>query len=901
MITIYVDNQAYQAKAGGNLLEAVLSLGLNLPYFCWHPAMGSVGACRQCAVTLYKDEQDTQGKIVMACMTPVKEGLRISLQDRQSRDFRARVIEWLMANHPHDCPVCDEGGECHLQDMTVMTAHDYRRYRFAKRTFANQDLGPFVNHELNRCIACYRCVRFYNDYAGARDFSVLGCHNTVYFGRSQSGPLESEFSGNLVEVCPTGVFTDKTLKEHYTRKWDLQTAPSICVHCGLGCNTIPGERYGTLRRVQARYHSQVNGYFLCDRGRYGYEFVNRPERPRTAMIRRDGQLAAASAEAALAAARELVGSARGLAGVGSPRASLESNFALRQLVGAENFYSGQAPWLDDCVREALRQLQIGPATPSLRQVEQCDAAVVLGEDVTNFAPMLDLAIRQAVRVEPMELARQLKIDLWLDGPVRELIQDRRGPLLIASPAATKLDEIARWTYRSGPAGVVRLALATARELDASLPVPDGLDEPTARLAKEVAAALAKAKSPLVVSGCGCGSVELIQAAGVLARALAKVNSAARLSLTVPDCNSLGLAMLGGKNFRQALEALRLGRADTAVVLESDLWDLAPTDAVESALAGKRLVVLDHLPGRTVQRADVLLPAGTFAEADGTLVNNEGRAQRFFQVFPPQGDIRQSWRWLGDLAGRNWPNLDAVLAELSSALPDLAPATGAAPQANFRIEGLKVARQSHRYSGRTAITADVTVHEPKPPDDPDTPLTFSMEGFDGIPPAALVPRFWSPGWNSQSALTRFQQEVNGPLRGGPAGVRLINPGSSGGTAVSAVSGESDQAGPQAGRLCYQKLLVVPAWHIYGSEAQSMQSPALAGRAPRPYLGLSPADAAQAGLQADQRITAQFDGQSLSLEARILPSLPRGLAVLGMLAGQPAVQLPAIIDPPPKGAP
>ena len=139
-----------------------------------------------------------------------------------------------MINHPHDCPVCDEGGECHLQDMTVMTGHNYRRYKFRKKTYRNQYLGPFVNHEMNRCIQCYRCVRFYRDYAGGKDFDVFGSQNRIYFGRYQDGPLESVFSGNLVEVCPTGVFTDKTLKKHYTRKWDLQSAPSICSFCGVG-------------------------------------------------------------------------------------------------------------------------------------------------------------------------------------------------------------------------------------------------------------------------------------------------------------------------------------------------------------------------------------------------------------------------------------------------------------------------------------------------------------------------------------------------------------------------------------------------------------------------------------------------------------------------------------------
>ncbi len=278
MTTIHIDNRPYPAKDGENLLQECLSLGFNLPYFCWHPALGSVGACRQCAIKQFKNEEDKRGKIVMACMTAAKDGIRISIDDPEAQEFRASVAEWLMVNHPHDCPVCDEGGECHLQDMTVMNGHVYRRYHGRKRTFHNQDLGPLVNHEMNRCIQCYRCTRFYRDYAGGRDLDALVLRNQVYFGRHQDGVLESEFSGNLVEVCPTGVFTDKTLKRHYTRKWDLQTAPSVCVHCGLGCNTIPGERYGTLRRIRNRFNGAVNGYFLCDRGRYGYEFVNSERR-----------------------------------------------------------------------------------------------------------------------------------------------------------------------------------------------------------------------------------------------------------------------------------------------------------------------------------------------------------------------------------------------------------------------------------------------------------------------------------------------------------------------------------------------------------------------------------------------------------------------------------------------
>jgi NADH-quinone oxidoreductase subunit G len=297
---IIIDGHSYEVDANANVLQAALSEGLNVPYFCWHPALGSVGACRQCAVVQYKDETDTTGRLVMSCMTPCSHGTRVSIEHPQAREMRASVVELLMTNHPHDCPVCEEGGHCHLQDMTVMTGHNYRRYRHSKRTHRNQDLGPFVNHEMNRCIACYRCVRYYKDYAGGKDLDVFGNGADVYFGRAESGTLESPFSGNLVEVCPTGVFTDKPYGESYTRKWDLQTSPSVCTHCSIGCNISPGERYGKLKRVENRYHGEINGYFICDRGRYGSGFVNREDRPRQPVLRHAHGQETVTPEAAIA-------------------------------------------------------------------------------------------------------------------------------------------------------------------------------------------------------------------------------------------------------------------------------------------------------------------------------------------------------------------------------------------------------------------------------------------------------------------------------------------------------------------------------------------------------------------------------------------------------------------------
>jgi NADH-quinone oxidoreductase subunit G len=837
MATVYIEGKPYEMNSRQNLLHGCLSLGFNLPYFCWHPAMGSVGACRQCAVKQFKDENDKHGRLVMACMTPASDDARISIEDPDAVAFRKGVIEGLMLNHPHDCPVCDEGGECHLQDMTVMTGHDYRRYAFEKRTFRNQYLGPFVNHEMNRCIQCYRCVRFYREYAGGNDFNVFGLRNIVYFGRECDGVLENEFAGNLVEVCPTGVFTDATLKGHYTRKWDLQMAPSICVHCGLGCNVSAGERYGMLRRIVNRYNGDVNGYFLCDRGRFGYEFVNSERRIRAPRL--NGQ--PVSAEAARHHLQSLV--AGGAVGIGSPRASLESNFALRALVGPGRCFAGVTETPLSLLRLMIDVLRAGPArTPSLRDLELSDAVLVLGEDLTGVAPRMALALRQSIRQQPME---RLRIAPWMDHAVREVVQDAKGPLFVATPAATRLDDVATRTVRAAPDDLARFASSIAEAVRAA--------SPASGLASEVAAALKAAKRPAIISGPSCGSAALIHAAAGIARSL----PAASLAFITPECNSFGLALMNAP----ALDAAPA--ADTVVILENDLYRRAPAGIIDQFLAQfKHVVALDSLETRTTSRAELVLPAATFAEGNGTFVSSEGRAQRFFQVYVPAGPIQDSWRWLS-----SWASLDEAISGMAAALPELAPAANAAPPAAFRMAGERFPREPHRYSGRTAMLANITVQEPAPPPDPDAPLSFSMEGNPEQPPSPLIPFFWAPAWNSIQSVNKFQSEIAGPLRGGNPGVRLIEPGTGEAHAPAAVAPAFE---PRSGEW-----LIVPLWHTFGSEEFSRQAPAVAQLAPEPYLALSPDDAAAFG----ERVEAMGH----TVPVRIVSDLPRGLA--GIPAGVP----------------
>lgn len=861
MAKIYIDNKEYQVPDGKNMLEACLSLGKDLTYFCWHPAMHSVGACRQCAVTAFRDENDTKGRIVMACMLDANEGTRISIDDQKAKDFRAGNIEALMINHPHDCPVCDEGGECHLQDMTVMSGHNYRRYRFKKRTHMNQDLGPFINHEMNRCIQCYRCVRFYNDYAGGKDFGVFASAGRVYFGRSEPGTLENEFSGNLVEVCPTGVFTDKTLRKHFTRKWDLTSAPSICHQCSVGCNTLASERYGGLRRIMSRFNGDVNGYFLCDRGRFGYEYVNDEKR-----LTRAAQKNTTSVSDVLTSVKAHIASRPKMIGIGSPRASLESNFMLKQLVGAENFYNGIPANEHSAVNTVLHVLQHGNVrTPSLKEIETYDTVFVLGEDVTNTAPMIALGLRQTVKTLPREKAYALKIQHWNDAAIREVVQDDKGPFFIATPNTTRLEEIATSVYHGNTANLVE----TAKQIEAA--IKSGGWSQDSDFVNQAAKALAGSKKPLIVSGTGLLSCEIIQCAANIAGVLKAASKDVGLVYSVPEANSMGMAMLGtAGSLDDAVKRTATEDNMTAVILETDVFYRTDRKSASAFLKNcNKKILLDTTENETTPEADFILPAGTFAESDGTLVNNEGRAQRYYQVFKPNNEMRSSWAWLDMLIHQSDEArpFDAIVAEMTDALAVFSKIKDLAPAANFRIGTQKIPRQTHRFSGRTSIDAAIDVHEPKPPVDADSPMSYTMEGFHGKQPSADITYFWAPGWNSVQSINKYQIEVGGPLHGGNPGVRLIEPGENGKAAFKEV-----YKIPKAGAV-----EILPLWNIFGSGELSSKSQAVTKRVPVASVVLSEQTLEKVHHKGAEQITVQGNFE-VTLPIRIDNSLPADVVLL-----------------------
>ena len=729
-------------------------------------------------------------------------------------------------------------------------------------------------------------MRYYKDYADGTDLGVYGAHDNVYFGRPEDGTLESEFSGNLVEICPTGVFTDKTHSERYNRKWDMQFAPSICQQCSIGCNISPGERYGELRRIENRYNGTVNHYFLCDRGRFGYGYVNLKDRPRQPVQRRGDDFITLNAEQAMQGAADILRQSKKVIGIGSPRASVESNFALRELVGEENFYTGIAHGEQERLQLALKVLREGGIyTPALREIESYDAVLVLGEDVTQTGARVALAVRQAVKGKAREMAAAQKVADWQIAAILNIGQRAKHPLFVTNVDDTRLDDIAAWTYRAPVEDQARLGFAIAHALDNSAPAVDGIEPELQSKIDVIVQALAGAKKPLIISGTNAGSAEVIQAAANVAKALKGRGADVGITMIARSVNSMGLGIMGGGSLEEALTELETGRADAVVVLENDLHRHASATRVNAALAKAPLVmVVDHQRTAIMENAHLVLSAASFAESDGTVINNEGRAQRFFQVYDPayydsQTVMLESWRWLHSLHSTllsrevDWTQLDHVIDAVVAKIPELAGIKDAAPDATFRIRGQKLAREPHRYSGRTAMRANISVHEPRQPQDIDTMFTFSMEG-NNQPTAhrSQVPFAWAPGWNSPQAWNKFQDEVGGKLRFGDPGVRLFETSENGLDYFTSVPARFQ---PQDG-----KWRIAPYYHLFGSDELSQRAPVFQSRMPQPYIKLNPADAAKLGVNAGTRVSFSYDGNMVTLPVEISEGLTAGQVGLPM---------------------
>ena len=584
---------------------------------------------------------------------------------------------------------------------------------------------------------------------------------------------------------------------------------------------------------------------------------------------------------------------RKVIGIGSPRASVEANFALRSLVGRDNYCSGLADGEAELIALALDIHGRGGARiPTLSDVEDADAVLVIGEDVLNTAPRVALSIRQAARGRALEMGSEAAIPGWQDAGIRGHAQGALSPVFSATTLPTGIDDIATATFHAPPADIARTGYAVANRLDSDFAESAAADE----FVDRVAAALGEAKRPLVVTGTGSAEPGVIQAAANIAWALRARGAEPALLIAPHEANSFGAAMLdAGLTLDGALEAVRSGETETLVVMENDLYRRAESARVDAALAaGAQVIVVDSMQNATAQAANLLLPAATYAECNGTFVNYEGRAQRFYQVFEPDDEIAPSWMWIqraAQAAGRNdcaWSGMDDLVRACADGVPALAAMPEAAPAAYFRGEAdTRIPRQPHRYSGRTAMRADVNVHEPKPTVDEETPFSYSMEGQNsGRQPGSTVPYVWSPGWNSNQSVFKFQQEVNGGLTGGDPGVRLIGAGVPSNGAAAERFGDSPPA-----FVAGDGFALVPVHAIFGSDELSARSWPVASCSPPPYIVLNPEDARELGVEAGDGV--KCGALCVSTEVRVDAALTRGAAAC--VVGLPDLPGPLPAEP------
>jgi NADH-quinone oxidoreductase subunit G len=663
MPKLKIDGSEIEVPKGMKVIEAAERLGIVIPRFCYHAGLGPVGACRMCAVMFL--EGPVKG-VQMSCMTDAQDGMVVSTTHEEAIDFRRHVIEWLMMNHPHDCPVCDEGGHCLLQDMTISGGHGIRRYLGKKRTFYDQYLGPFVQHEMNRCIHCWRCRRFYQEFAGYRDLGAMQIAYRTYFGRYKDGPLESPFSGNLIDICPTGVYTDKPSR-FKGRRWDYQRGPSLCVHCSLGCHTITSARYREIVRLEARFSADVNGYFICDRGRYGFYYANHPERPRQPRI---GRKEVSWEKVIQRTAQELSqikekNGPQSIDCVGSSRTCLENQAMLKwfsQSLGSQTPKYFETPSVTRKMKTAIKRLDRNLAI-SMQEMEKADLILTIGADPVNEAPMLALAMRQAHRngatiavIDPRPLFLPLE---FLHLPIAP------GETHLALSGLVK-KAVGRTTVERLGQAALHFYDAIPTDYIASSELQDRFDA--------IAQKLQQSRFPVIVCGTDIVRETTPALAANHALLLRAEKGRAGLFYLMSGANSFGASLFSeDRSFMETIESIENGAVKGLIAVESDpFWFFHDQERLRKALEKLDLfLVMDYLPSEAAKRATIFMPTQTLFETDTAFVNQEGTVQfspaahsggipieqisggnhppRVFQREMPGNEPKPAWQILAELS------------------------------------------------------------------------------------------------------------------------------------------------------------------------------------------------------------------------------------------------------------
>ncbi len=660
MVTVKINNKEITVEDGTLILDAARQAGYEIPTFCYQAGLMGIGSCRICLV-----EIEGQKKLQPSCITPVMHGMSVHTETTTVTSARASMLEFLLANHALDCPVCDKGGECELQDMVFNFGphkgrHAEKKFRFHEKDYA---LSPVIIKNSNRCVQCMRCVRVCGEVVGANVLGALGRGDHTEQTSFLRTTLECDQDGNCIEVCPVGCFMRLPYR-YKTRPWDLKASDTICPYCATGCRMVIEQRDGVVMRARAQFGVGINSETLCAKGRFGYDFVNSAERLTTPLVRRAGRLEPATWDEAFRAIREGFGGLSGetIGGIASARATNEELYLFQMLMrGAlksQNIDSS-ARWDASSADLFIDAMGLPRGGVSVFDCMSSDAVLITGTHLTDENPVSDYIVR---RVSSL----------------------RRMNVIIASPRAMRLDSSATQTLRHLPSGESALLCAVALRLSegddrlSSIEGMKGLREKGIDSLLNTAGVSGDEVMSAAKRFAAASSVSIFAGTDFLRfphgntglKILKKVlESLGKKVLTMPAldrCNQRGAWDLGvhpgfGPGFRKSdkrgmgldamMEAAQVGGLQGLYVFGSDVAAMYPDHVLarEALSRLKFLVVQDIFLTDTASLAHVVLPGASFAEKDGTFTNQEGRVQMIKRLLPPPAKARDDIEIISQVA------------------------------------------------------------------------------------------------------------------------------------------------------------------------------------------------------------------------------------------------------------
>jgi NADH-quinone oxidoreductase subunit G len=674
-VTLVVDGREVTAPEGTVLVDAAKQGDVEIPVFCYEPKLGEpVGACRMCLV-----EIEGMPKLQTACSTPVRDGMVVYSQTDRVKEAQNAVVEFLLVNHPLDCPVCDKGGECPLQDIAMGWGPGKSRFTDPKRHFQKPlELSPLIAIDRERCILCYRCVRFSQEVAEDEQLQLLDRGDKTFVGTFDERPYIAPFHGNIIELCPVGALTSYTYRFR-ARPWDIEQAGSICTLCPSQCNvgfTVRDER---VLRVNARDNADVDDGWLCDKGRFAFQMFNSAERITQPMARAgDGSLSPISWDEAVtmvAEALRIAGDATAaLVGGGT---SNEEGWLAQRIVragGSSNVDCSPNPVEPGLLGELSRP-ELGSRMADL---DNADAILVVGVDPMHEMPILDLRIRKAVR-------------------------RGRARLMVASERPTALDGGADETIRYAPGDAASFMGALAGALDAEGYDADG---PFKKEAATVARALRDAPDQVIVWGERLWrDPDAVRALHAAARALGVHERIGPGLLEVPEeSNTRGMREVGclpgaapglrpieaGRGSAQIKDGLATHDLGAFLLINADPVRTHPdSEGWRSALASSFVVSIASFDDDSTLLADIVIPAENHAEKEGTVTHPDGRLQRLRRNVPLPDGMVPGWRFLDAVAAELGVGVDAEApADVFEALSDDVPFYGGLTYEQIGGKGLR---------------------------------------------------------------------------------------------------------------------------------------------------------------------------------------------------------------------